>query len=210
MIAGLALACAVLAWAIIAAAPASAAKRYHHHRQHVAKHRHHAPGNASVYGIGDGNCGSMTASGERFDCKALTAAHKTMRLGSIVSVCHQKTQKCVTVRINDRGPYIFGREVDLSPLAARVISCDGVCDVSIHLISEPDHDIRIASNAHPQRSKRHRHHIAVAGAGRHRRADQCVLPRGSQAVRSAEKRRNERVAEGAGYCVYAPPSRANI
>src|SRR5262245_35131119 len=49
--------------------------------------------------------GTMTASGERFDKNAMTAAHRTLAFGTIVRVTHRKTMKSVTVRINDRGPF---------------------------------------------------------------------------------------------------------
>ena len=67
---------------------------------------------ASIYGDGDGLCGHLTASGERFDCSAMTAAHRSLPFGTLVSVCHDG---CVTVRINDRGPFVRGRHIDLSP-----------------------------------------------------------------------------------------------
>jgi rare lipoprotein A len=73
---------------------------------------------ASVYGESDGLCGSRTASGERLNCAALTAAHRTLPFGTLVEVCHSG---CVTVRINDRGPFVRGRHIDLSPAAARAI-----------------------------------------------------------------------------------------
>jgi rare lipoprotein A len=73
---------------------------------------------ASIYGVGDGLCGHRTASGERFNCSAMTAAHRTLPFGTRVRVCHSG---CVTVRINDRGPWVRGRHLDLSPAAARAI-----------------------------------------------------------------------------------------
>ena len=57
---------------------------------------------ASVYGGPDGYCGSRTANGERVDCSAMTAAHRRLPFGTHVRVCRGK---CVTVRINDRGPW---------------------------------------------------------------------------------------------------------
>jgi rare lipoprotein A len=86
---------------------------------------------ASIYGGKDGLCGSRTASGERFNCSALTAAHKTLPLGSHVRVSHGG--KSVVVRINDRGPYVKGRSIDLSPAAAHAIGCDGLCEVLIEV-----------------------------------------------------------------------------
>lgn len=82
---------------------------------------------ASIYGGSDGYCNKRTASGERFNCAAMTAAHRTMRFGTHVTVCHKG---CVTVRINDRGPFVRGRDIDLSPAAARAIGCSGVCRVT--------------------------------------------------------------------------------
>src|SRR5208282_1221551 len=88
-------------------------------------------GIASVYGGSDGLCGSRTANGERFNCAGLTAAHKSLRLGARVRVCHNG---CVTVRINDRGPFVRGRDIDLSPAAARAIGVSGVQHVTIEVL----------------------------------------------------------------------------
>jgi rare lipoprotein A len=65
--------------------------------------------------------GGPTASGERFDMNALTAAHKTLRLGTRVRVTNLINGRSVVVRINDRGPYGRGRIIDLSLAAARAI-----------------------------------------------------------------------------------------
>ena len=73
---------------------------------------------ASIYGGRDGLCGHPTANGERLNCAELTAAHRTLAFGTRVRVCHSG---CVTVRINDRGPWVRGRHIDLSPAAARAI-----------------------------------------------------------------------------------------
>jgi rare lipoprotein A len=73
---------------------------------------------ASIYGGSDGLCGHRTASGESLNCAAMTAAHRTLPFGTLVTVCHDG---CVTVRINDRGPWVRGRNIDLSPTAAQAI-----------------------------------------------------------------------------------------
>lgn len=65
--------------------------------------------------------GRRTANGERFDMGAMTAAHKTLPFGSLVRVTNTRNGKSVTVRINDRGPFIRGRTIDLSRAAAREI-----------------------------------------------------------------------------------------
>ena len=61
----------------------------------------------------------------------MTAAHKTRRLGSIVKVTNVATGKFVVVKINDRGPFIKGRGIDLSKAAARAIGINGVGCVQI-------------------------------------------------------------------------------
>ena len=73
---------------------------------------------ASIYGGSDGLCGHRTANGERLNCAAMTAAHRRLPFGTSVRVCHSG---CVMVRINDRGPWVRGRDIDLSPAAARAI-----------------------------------------------------------------------------------------
>lgn len=76
-------------------------------------------GHASFYG---GRLhGSMTASGERFDQNAFTAAHKKLPLGSIVRVTNPSNGKSAIVRINDRGPYVKGRVIDLSAASFKSI-----------------------------------------------------------------------------------------
>jgi rare lipoprotein A len=83
---------------------------------------------ASVYGGRDGYCGSRTANGERVNCSAMTAAHRRLPFGARVRVCHSG---CVTVRINDRGPFVRGRDIDLSPAAARAIGLDSIGHVTL-------------------------------------------------------------------------------
>jgi rare lipoprotein A len=63
--------------------------------------------------------GRLTSSGERFDLRKLTAAHKTLPLGSIVRLTAPSTGRSVVVRINDRGPWLKGRDFDLSEAAAK-------------------------------------------------------------------------------------------
>lgn len=69
--------------------------------------------------------GRMTANGELYDMRQLTAAHLTLPFGSLVEVVNLATQKSVQVRINDRGPYVAGRIIDLSFQAAKEL---GVID----------------------------------------------------------------------------------
>src|SRR6266545_393673 len=94
-------------------------------------------GRASFYG--NRLVGRKTASGERYDADAMTAAHKTLPLGTKVRVTAPSTRRTVVVRINDRGPYLRGRSIDLSRSAARAlgITGGGVADVTIEVVSLP-------------------------------------------------------------------------
>lgn len=80
---------------------------------------------ASHYGTGDGYGGRRTASGERMDPRAMTAAHRTLPFGTRLVVTNPSTGRSVTVRINDRGPFVRGRCIDLSTGAARAIGMGG-------------------------------------------------------------------------------------
>ncbi|ANB71039.1 hypothetical protein AYM40_00720 [Paraburkholderia phytofirmans OLGA172] len=79
----------------------------------------HQSGRASWYGRAFH--GRLTANGERFDMHSLTAAHRTLPLGSYVRVTNPATSLSVVVRINDRGPYARGRIIDLSMAAATAL-----------------------------------------------------------------------------------------
>ena len=79
-----------------------------------------------------------TASGERFDQKAETAAHKQLPFGTKVKVTNKKNKKSVIVTINDRGPFIKGRIIDLSKFAFSRIGNlrSGIVDVEIQIIDK--------------------------------------------------------------------------
>jgi len=80
--------------------------------------------------------GRQTANGETFDHTALTAAHKKLPFDTKVRVTNPKNGKSVIVRINDRGPYVKGREFDLSEAAAKKLGMthDGVCRVQVEIL----------------------------------------------------------------------------
>lgn len=82
-------------------------------------------GIASWYGGRDGFEGKPTASGEIYDSSLLTAAHRELPLGTVVDVTNLDNNQTVRVRINDRGPFIFGRVIDLSRAAAVQIGLIG-------------------------------------------------------------------------------------
>ena len=84
--------------------------------------------------------GRQTASGEIFDTARLTAAHKTLAFGTMVKVTNLENQKEVTVRINDRGPFVEGRIIDLSQAAAYALGMvgTGVARVKVEVLSGPE------------------------------------------------------------------------
>jgi rare lipoprotein A len=90
-------------------------------------------GQASFYGAGDGFNGKKTANGETFNKNKLTAAHKTLPFGTIVKVTNLSNGQSVKVRINDRGPFVKGRIIDLSEKAAKKIDMrtKGVAEVKL-------------------------------------------------------------------------------
>lgn len=83
---------------------------------------------------------AITANGERFDENSLSAAHKSLKFGTVVRVTNKTNNKSVDVRINDRGPYVDGRIIDLTPYAAKEIDMlrSGIAAVELTLIFEPD------------------------------------------------------------------------
>jgi rare lipoprotein A len=86
----------------------------------AAEFRHAQSGIASVY------AGGRTANGERASPKQLTAAHRSLPFGTLVRVTSRATGRSVVVRINDRGPYVRGRVIDLTPAAASVLGFSGL------------------------------------------------------------------------------------
>ena len=90
---------------------------------------HAQSGIASVY------WGEKTANGEFASPGRLTAAHKTLPLGSHVKVTNKKNGKSVVVRINDRGPYVHGRIIDLTPAGARALGFNGLAPVEVTPLS---------------------------------------------------------------------------
>ena len=81
--------------------------------------------------------GKFTANGEVYDQMALTAAHKSLSFGTLLKITNPKNGKSVIVRINDRGPYIEGRELDLSKGAAIELGIleKGVARVKVHEVA---------------------------------------------------------------------------
>ena len=112
---------------LVASAHAVARPAAHDSHEHETKagDAHEGSGIASVYSD------RQTASGEAMNPGALTAAHRTLPFGTEVTVINHDNGRSVVVRINDRGPFVRGRVIDLSPAAARALGVDGLAPVSL-------------------------------------------------------------------------------
>ncbi len=85
-------------------------------------------GIASIYS------GGRTANGETASAHRLTAAHRTLPFGTMVKVTNRKTGRSVVVRINDRGPFVRGRVIDVTPAAARALGFSGLAPVDLAVV----------------------------------------------------------------------------
>jgi rare lipoprotein A len=113
---------AVLQFSCLHLAPASAADQ---------------SGIASIYST---ESGSGTASGQRLNPSALTAAHRNLPFGTKVRVTNKNNGKSVVVTINDRGPFVRGRVIDVTPAAARVLGFSGLTHVTLNVGAHGDHE----------------------------------------------------------------------
>jgi len=131
----------VLAASFALSITTTVAEAKNHSRSHQTKHTSAhtgsgASGMASVYASSrDGYAGKRSASGERVSSGALTAAHKTLPFGTMVRVTNRHNNKSVVVRINDRGPFVRGRVIDLTPAGARAIGMSGLAPVTLSVES---------------------------------------------------------------------------
>jgi rare lipoprotein A len=95
-----------------------------------------APGVAAETGIASiysTESGTGTASGQKLNPNALTAAHKKLPFGTKVRVTNKKNGKSIVVTINDRGPFIRGRIIDLTPAGGRALGFSGLAPVTVEI-----------------------------------------------------------------------------
>ncbi|HUI97101.1 MAG TPA: septal ring lytic transglycosylase RlpA family protein [Xanthobacteraceae bacterium] len=93
-----------------------------------------AAGDPLQTGIASVYSGGRTANGERAAAGGLTAAHRTLPFGTMVKVTNSASGRSVVVRINDRGPFVRGRVIDLTPAAARAIGFSGLAHVTLSVV----------------------------------------------------------------------------
>ena len=78
--------------------------------------------------------GEITANGELARASGMTAAHRSLPFGTMVRVINRQNGRSVVVRINDRGPFVRGRVIDVTPAAARVLGFSGLAPVTVDVI----------------------------------------------------------------------------
>ncbi|MFI5422902.1 MAG: septal ring lytic transglycosylase RlpA family protein [Nitrososphaerales archaeon] len=119
-------------------------------------------GVASVYSGGE-----LTANGEITNSHAYTAASRTLPIGTMAQVTNRRNGLSVVVRINDRGPYVHGRVIDLMPAACRVIHCDGLAPVTVKVIGfDRSNSGYVHHHGSRYRDARHRYDDAYRHLGR--------------------------------------------
>jgi rare lipoprotein A len=94
---------------------------------------------ASQEGVASVYSGGLTANGEHARPTGLTAAHRSLPFGTLVRVTTERSHRSVIVRINDRGPFVRGRIIDLMPAAARALGMDGLAKVTVEIIGRVGH-----------------------------------------------------------------------
>jgi rare lipoprotein A len=130
-------------------------------------------GMASWYGGDDGFEGKPTASGEIYDSSQMTAAHRELPLGTVIDVTNLENGRTVRLRVNDRGPFLKGRILDLSREAARRLGVigPGTAPVRIDVVSIPEGAaartgrwaVQVGSFSNPDGARRHADRVRSAG-----------------------------------------------
>lgn len=117
-------------------------------------------GVASFYGDGDGFHGKKTSTGETYDAHALTAAHKTLPLPCVVEVINLENGKRIQLKVNDRGPFIKGRIIDVSTAAARELGFHkkGLANVRVRTLVNETKQITAKRSVQTKKSQPVLHH----------------------------------------------------
>jgi rare lipoprotein A len=98
------------------------------HRHRARNYGHHPA--TSVYAYS----GERTANGQRATPSGLTAAHRSLPFGTMVRVTNRSNGRSVVVRINDRGPFVHGRVIDLTPAGAHALGFNGLAPVTLAVV----------------------------------------------------------------------------
>lgn len=149
----------------------TASAHTHHHFNHHFSH-HLSLGGGSLITASYYDSGTRTASGERFNPNGFTAAHRTLPFGTRLQVTNPRTGRSIVVRINDRGPFVRGRSLDLARGAAFAIGMRGTGAVRIAVLgrgatyasAQPVNADRWYADASESTWTRHHHHYGWRSA----------------------------------------------
>ena len=133
--------------------------------------------------------GSRTATGERYRPDGITAAHRTLPFGSIVRVVLRRSGRSVDVRINDRGPFIRGRIIDLSRGAKRALGMNGLAPVCISVVGGGGRFASADVGADDAAPRFTRRHAKLARSGRYAAASRRRISVASEERIPTTKRR---------------------
>ncbi len=162
-------------------------------------------GIASTY-----SSGTRTANGERYDHTGVSAAHKSLPFGTRVVVRNQRTGRAITVRINDRGPFVAGRIIDLSTGAKNALGMDGLAPVCLEVVSygsgkrgydKPNLGQRLLEALNP--NKRHGARVRTARTGQSRIQTATAEGNGTRTANASSGRTRKASARHGGRKRYA-------
>ena len=142
--------------------------------------------------------GSRTATGERYNPDGITAAHRSLPFGTRVQVRNQRTGRTVVVRINDRGPFIRGRIIDLSRGAHRLLGMDGLAPVCLAVLGRGGTTVASADEGESRSVRTGRTRSAVYGETRssgHRSRSRLARLRSERRIAGLSRSARERRAE---------------
>jgi len=105
------------------------------HKRHLSDRAPARDASGLQSGIASIYSGERTANGEYASAHRLTAAHRSLPFGTMVKVTHRSTGRSVVVRINDRGPFISGRVIDLTPAGAHALGFSGLAPVTLTVMA---------------------------------------------------------------------------
>jgi rare lipoprotein A len=144
--------------------------------------------------------GRLTSSGEVFDTNQMTAAHKHLPFGTLVKVVNLDNNKSTVVRVNDRGPFVDGRVIDLSRAAAERIDMvgTGVARVSLEVLAFPPGSYAIQVGAFSVEANAERARARLEDAGYIASLDNAVLGVTRVMVRGVSERDLDRTRQALG------------
>ncbi len=143
--------------------------------------------------------GARTANGERYRPDGISAAHRSLPFGTRVKVTHKRTGQSVVVRINDRGPFIRERIIDLSRGAKRVIGMGGLAPVCLTVLGRRERHVSLEGKRKRSANVAGKRRAAVAELGKVRTGSKKGLVRTVRSKQAPVAERRRLAAHGSQY-----------